>query len=281
MRSIDAGEITGAIRRLCMKANFELPADLCRTIESCAAKEQSPVGQAVLKTVIENYTYAAQNSLPICQDTGMAVVFADIGQEVMITGGDFTDAVNEGVRRGYTDGYLRCSVISDPLRRASNTNDNTPAVLHVRIVAGDRLTLTVAPKGFGSENMSRLKLFTPAAGIEDIERFVVDTVTDAGANPCPPVVLGVGIGGTAEQAMLIAKRSLLRPAGEHNPDPFYAQLEERFLQAVNRTGIGPQGLGGTVTALCVNIDFAPTHIAGLPCAVNMGCHVTRHAQETL
>lgn len=281
MRSIDAGEITEAVRRLCMKANYVLPGDLCRTIENCALTEQSPVGREVLKTVVDNFTYAAQNSLPICQDTGMAVVFADIGQEAMITGGDFTDAVNEGVRRGYLDGYLRCSVISDPLRRGSNTKDNTPAVLHVRIVKGDRLTITVAPKGFGSENMSRLKMFTPAAGIDDIEAFVVDTVTVAGANPCPPVVLGVGIGGTAEQAMLVAKRALLRPAGQRNPDPFYAQLEERILQAVNRTGIGPQGLGGTVTALCVNIDYAPTHIAGLPCAVNMGCHVTRHAQETL
>lgn len=281
MREIPAQNITGAVARLCIRANCELPHDLRRRIEEALGKEESPAGREVLRAIVENYRLAEREGIPVCQDTGMATVFADVGQDIHISGGGFEEAVNEGVRRGYREGYLRCSVVSDPVRRDRNTGDNTPAVLHTRIVPGDGLTLAVAPKGFGSENMTALKMFTPSATADDIERFVVETVEKAGANPCPPIVVGVGLGGTAEQALLLAKRALIRPAGQPNADGFYAALEKRILRAVNRTGIGPQGLGGTVTALCAQIEYAPTHIAGLPCAVCLGCHATRHASETL
>lgn len=277
MREINAQEITREIARLCVEANRELPQSLERRIRS--AEETSPVSRPVMEDLCRNLDAARDLGLPICQDTGMAVVFAQVGQEVHISG-DFTQAVNEGVRRGYVEGLLRCSVVADPLRRG-NTGDNTPAVLHVSLVPGDRLTLTVAPKGFGSENMSRLKMFTPAAGREDIIGFVAGTVREAGGNPCPPVVLGVGIGGDFELCAKLSKEALCRNVSVRNPDPYYARLEEEMLEAVNATGVGPQGFGGKVTALGVNIEAYPTHIAGLPVAVNVGCHVTRHKSVTI
>ena len=280
MREIRFDDIVTAVREACIKANTVLPDDLCAAIRAAGETEESPVGRAILGDLAENFTFAAQRGLPICQDTGMAVVFLELGQEARITGGLLEDAVDEGVRRGYLEGALRCSVVRDPLRR-ENTGDNTPAVQYLRLTAGDQLTITVAPKGFGSENMTRLKMFTPAATAEDIVDFVVESVSLAGSNPCPPVVVGVGLGGTSEVAVGLAKEALLRPLEEENPDPLYAELERRALEKVNALGIGPQGLGGSTTALGVHILTHPTHIAGLPCAVNLGCHVTRHAGATL
>lgn len=280
MREIAYSEIADAVCGLCIEANTILPADLRCAIEGARAAEASPVGRAILGDLVENYTFAAEKGLPICQDTGMAVVFAQLGQEVHITGGLLEDAVNEGVARGYAVGRLRCSVVGDPLRR-ENTGDNTPAVLHLQLAAGDKLRLTVAPKGFGSENMTALKMLNPSAGREDILAFIVDAVSRAGSNPCPPVVVGVGLGGTSEQAALLAKTALLRPVGGRSGDPFYAALEAEALERINALGIGPQGLGGSTTALSVCILPAPTHIAGLPCCVNLGCHVTRHASALL
>ena len=276
MREIDCRAITDAVEKLCIEAAVHLPQDLCALLTDAAAREESPAGAAALGDIVANFKLAAASGLPICQDTGMAVVFADIGQDVHITGGLFEDAVNEGVRRGYTNGYLRKSVVRDPLRR-ENTGDNTPAVLHVRLVAGDSLSLTVAPKGFGSENMSAMRLFLPSDSAAVIEDFIVGVADKAGSNPCPPVVLGVGLGGTIEQAALLSKRALLRDMSRPNSDPFYADMESRVLEKINRLGIGPQGFGGRTTAVKVNIDTAPTHIAGLPCVVNMSCHATRHA----
>ena len=238
------------------------------------------MGRAILGDLEENFTFAAQRGLPICQDTGMAVVFLELGQEAHITGGLLEDAVNEGVRRGYLEGSLRCSVVRDPLRR-ENTGDNTPAVQYLRLTEGDRLSITVAPKGFGSENMTKLKMFTPAAGRQEIVDFIVESVSLAGSNPCPPVVVGVGLGGTSDRAALLAKRALLRSVDTHSADPFYAEMEAEALERINALGIGPQGLGGRTTALSVAILPAPTHIAGLSCCVNLGCHVTRHASVTL
>lgn len=279
MREIRAEEITAAVKRLCIEANRELPASLERLVRESPGREESEPGKSILRDLCRNLDAAREMGIPICQDTGMAVVFAQVGQEVHILG-DFKEAVDRGVSQGYTQGLLRCSVVGDPLRRA-NTGDNTPAVLHTQLVPGDRLTLTVAPKGFGSENMSRLKMFTPAAAEEDIVSFVAETVREAGSNPCPPVVLGVGIGGDFELCAYLAKKALCRGVEEPHPDPYYAALEERMLEAVNRTGVGPQGFGGAVTALKVNIETYPTHIAGLPVAVNVGCHVTRHKTAVL
>ena len=280
MRELQYNEIVEAVRELCIQANCHLPEDVCSAIRAARETEVSPVGQAILGDLEENFTFAGERELPICQDTGMAVVFAELGQECHITGGLLSDAVNEGVARGYVEGNLRLSVVGDPLRRV-NTNNNTPAILHLTLVEGDRLTLTVAPKGFGSENMTRLKMFNPSATVEDIEDFIVDCVSVAGSNPCPPVIVGVGIGGTSEMAVLLAKKALLAPLEEHSGDPFYAEMEARVLERVNALGIGPQGLGGGVTALSVRILPYGTHIAGLPCAVNLGCHVTRHAAKVL
>lgn len=279
MREISAKEITAAVARLCVEANRELPASLEKLVREGADRETSPIGKPVMEDLARNLDAARNMRVPICQDTGMAVVFADVGQEVHIDG-DFQDAVNQGVRQGYVEGLLRCSVVADPLRRG-NTNDNTPAVLHTRLAPGDKLKIMVAPKGFGSENMSRLKMFTPAASQEDIIAFVARTVKEAGGNPCPPVVLGVGIGGDFELCAELAKRALCRDTSQPNADPFYADLEARMLQAVNETGVGPQGFGGSLTALAVNIEAYPTHIAGLPVAVNVGCHVTRHKSVEL
>ena len=276
MREINASEITAAVRQLCMKANSELPASLEQCIRCGAAQEQSEAGKSVFTDLCANLDAARQTGLPICQDTGMAVVFLQIGQDVHITGGDLREAVNAGVHAGYLDGYLRCSVVGDPLERV-NTGDNTPAVLHLDIVPGEQIRIDVCPKGFGSENMSALKMLTPAASRADIVGFVTETVRKAGSNPCPPIVVGVGIGGDFEQCAFLAKKALCRDIAVRNEKPFYAALEQEMLEAVNRLGIGPQGFGGTVTALAVNIEQAPTHIAGLPVSVNVGCHVTRHA----
>jgi fumarate hydratase subunit alpha len=276
MREITFNDIAEAVEKLCIQAAVVLPQDLGCLLEKAAETEVSPAGKAALEDIVDNFRLAAASGVPICQDTGMAVVFADIGQEVHITGGLFEDAVNEGVRRGYTKGFLRKSIVADPLRRV-NTEDNTPAVLHIRIVGGDRLSLTVAPKGFGSENMSAMQLFLPSDSLEAIEAFIVGAVDRAGSNPCPPVVLGIGLGGTIEQAALLSKRALLREAGAPNPDPYYAGMEARLLDKINRLGIGPQGFGGRTTAVAVHVEVFPTHIAGLPCVVSIGCHVTRHA----
>ncbi len=274
MREITAEAITAAVSKACVRANRELPPDLEKQLRNSTDWEESSVGKAILCDLCRNLDAAREMKIPICQDTGMAVVFAEVGQELHILG-DFEAAVNRGVREGYLKGLLRCSVVRDPLRR-ENTEDNTPAVLHTRLVPGDKLRLTVAPKGFGSENMSRLKMLTPAAKKQDILNFVVETVKLAGSNPCPPVVLGVGLGGDFELCAYLAKKALCREVSVRNPDPFYAGLEAELLEAVNETGIGPQGFGGRVTALAVNLEAFPTHIAGLPVAVNVGCHVTRH-----
>lgn len=279
MREITAREITAAVRQLCIDANRVLPADLEQTIHTCSQQEEDPTAQSILCDLCRNLDAAREMEIPICQDTGMAVVFAEVGQDLHIAG-SFEEAVNEGVRQGYVEGLLRCSVVKDPIRRG-NTEDNTPAILHTRLVPGDRLTLTVAPKGFGSENMSRLKMLTPAAKEEDIIAFVKETVELAGSNPCPPVVLGVGIGGDFELVAYLAKKALCRSVSQRNPDPYYADLEQKMLEAVNGTGVGPQGFGGQTTALAVNIETYPTHIAGLPMAVNVGCHVTRHKTVVL
>lgn len=280
MRELDCKIITEAVAKLCIEANTVLPSETAELICRAEKTEASPLGRAVLSDLRENFELAAREGLPICQDTGMAVIFADIGQDLHIKGGDFDSAVNEGVRQGYEKGLLRKSIVSDPLRRI-NTGDNTPAVIHPRIVPGDALRLCLAPKGFGSENMSAMRMFLPSCTADDILDFIAETVETAGSNPCPPVILGVGLGGTVEMAALIAKRALARPANTRNTDTFYAELEERALKRVNAIGLGPQGFGGTTTALAVNIETYPTHIAGLPCVVNVGCHVTRHAEIIL
>jgi len=280
MREISCETIAETIEKLCIEAAVLLPPDVRARIDAAAETEKSPNGRAVLKDLHDNYVLAEREGLPVCQDTGMAVVFAELGQEVHIAGGAFADAVDEGVRRGYEKGYLRKSVVRDPLRRV-NTGDNTPAVLHLRLVPGDTLRLTVAPKGFGSENMSAMKLLLPSATPDEFIDFIVETVDKAGSNPCPPVVVGVGLGGTIETAALLAKTALCRPLDIRNADSYYAELEEKALARVNCLGTGPQGFGGTTTALAVNIETYPTHIAGLPCVVNMGCHATRHATALL
>lgn len=276
MREIDVSIISDSIRELCIKANKILPDDLTGLIKNSAQTECTEPAKGIMCNLCKNIDVALDLDIPVCQDTGMAVVFAEIGQEIHFTGGSFEDAVNEGVGRGYKDGYLRCSVVGDPLRRV-NTGNNTPAVLHTRIVPGDKINLTVAPKGFGSENMSTLKMFTPSATVEDIINYVVDVVRTAGSNPCPPMVLGIGIGGDFEKCAYLAKKALCRPVSEKNADEFYADIERTILEKVNALDIGPQGFGGATTALSVAIETAPTHIAGLPVSVNVGCHVTRHA----
>ena len=280
MRTIHTDAVSDAVRELCIRANKVLSDDLTARICACADRETSALGRAVFDDMKANLAAAASLDIPICQDTGMAIVFLEVGQEAHIVGGWLEDAVNDGVSRGYTDGLLRKSVVADPLRRV-NTNDNTPAVIHTRIVPGDRLKITVAPKGFGSENMSRLRMFTPSYGRDDIIAFIAETARIVGGNPCPPMVLGVGIGSDFEGCALLAKKALCRPLDTPQPDEFYCAMEADALAAVNATGVGPQGFGGSITALAVNIETAPTHIAGLPVAVNVGCHVTRHASAEL
>ncbi len=280
MRTLSVTAITAAVERLCIEACCKLPQDVRCAIERHRAAEDGAIACTVLDQIIENYRIAEGENVPICQDTGMACVFLELGQEVHLTDGDLTEAVNEGVRRGYTNGYLRKSVVADPVRRG-NTGDNTPAMLYTEIVPGDRVTVTLAPKGFGSENMSAIKMLKPSDGIEGIKAFILETVEKAGPNPCPPIVGGVGIGGTFDKAALIAKKALLRPLDSSHPDPYYADLEAELLEQINALGIGPQGFGGRTTALAVNIETLPTHIAGMPCAVNINCHVTRHKTITL
>lgn len=280
MREVNVNEIINTVKELCIKANKVLPDDLADCIKCGLDNETKELPKSIMGDIVKNLDCAAELDIPICQDTGMAIVFAEIGQEVHIVGGGFEDAVNEGVSRGYTEGLLRKSVVWDPLERV-NTNDNTPAVIHTRLVPGDKITLTVAPKGFGSENMSRIKMFTPSATKEDIMDFVIETVIIAGGNPCPPIVLGVGIGGSFEQCAYLAKKALCRCVSVRNEKPLYAEMERELLKRVNETNVGPQGFGGKTTALAVNIETAPTHIAGLPVAVNVGCHVTRHASAEI
>ena len=279
MRTISAAAITETVARLCIQANTQLPDDIVHALNESRQSEPWPLAKQILNLLWDNMELAQQRDLPICQDTGMACVFVELGQEVHIDG-DFEAAIHEGVRQGYGEGYLRKSIVGDPLRRV-NTEDNTPAAITVRIVPGDACTLTVAPKGAGSENMSRLGMLKPADGVEGVKRFVLETVRLAGSNPCPPIVLGVGVGGFFDKVAYLAKHALLRPIDQPNPDPFYAQLEHELTEEINALGIGPQGFGGKTTCLGVSIEAAPTHVASLPVAVNMSCHVTRRATATL
>ena len=279
MREIAASRITEVVKRLCIEANCYLPQDMKTCIETSSQQETWPPAKEILERIIENYQIAQQGSRPICQDTGVACVFITMGQDVHVEG-NLAEAIHEGVRQGYRDGYLRKSVVRDPLDRV-NTGDNTPAMIYYDIVPGDKLEITVAPKGFGSENMSAIRMFKPSAGLQGIKDFILETVENAGPNPCPPIVIGVGIGGTFDKAALLAKKAIMRPLDTHHPDPFYAQLEEEMLQKVNELGIGPQGFGGRTTAIGLNIETMPTHIAGMPCAININCHVTRHKTEVL
>lgn len=279
MRELAAQQLADAVRRLCIEANCSLPGDVRQRIEDCRACESWAPARGILDKIIENYRIADEGQVPICQDTGMACVFLDIGQDVHISG-DVQKAVDDGVRLGYEDGFLRKSVVRDPLDRV-NTGDNTPAMLYVNLVPGEQVTVTVAPKGFGSENMSRIKMLKPSDGLEGVKSFVLQTVEEAGPNPCPPIVVGVGIGGTFDKAAYLAKKALMRPLDVRNEKPFYRELEQELLEKINTLGVGPQGFGGKTTALGVNIETLPTHIAGLPVAVNINCHVTRHKTEVL
>ena len=280
MRTISASEVTRAVAEICVRANYDLPSDVEQAIEKAIQAEESPLGLEILRQLLENSRIARAEGLPICQDTGLAVVFADVGQDVHVTDGDLAEAIQEGVRRGYEEGYLRKSVVAHPLDRV-NTGDNTPAVIHFEIVPGDRLRLVVAPKGAGSENMSALRMLKPSDGADGVKRFVVETIAAAGANPCPPIVVGIGLGGTMEKVALLAKKALLRDLGERSRKSLDATLEDELLELVNRTGIGPSGLGGRVTALALHVESHPCHIASLPVAVNIQCHAARHAEVTL
>ena len=275
MRIVNSEEITKAVRDMCIGANCYINDDIKKALERGVDEEKSEVGTGILKNLLNNAEIAAQNEMPICQDTGMAVFFIEIGKEVFVEGDSITEAVNKGVSAGYIDGYLRKSVVADPLRRV-NTKDNTPAVIHYDFVDGDKIKITFAPKGFGSENKSALKMLNPSDGLDGIINFVIDTVRHAGANPCPPMVVGVGIGGTMDKCAQLSKKALTRSIETPNSDPYYADLEKQLLEKVNMLGIGPQGMGGTTTALGVNIEVYPTHIAGLPVSVNINCHATRH-----
>lgn len=280
MRDVNVSEITKNIKEMCIEANHFLSEDMKKVFKNAVGSEESPLGKQVLNQLNENLSIAASDMIPICQDTGMAVIFINVGQEVHFTGGDITDAINEGVREGYVEGYLRKSVVSDPLIR-ENTKDNTPAVIHYSIVPGDKVEITVAPKGFGSENMSRVFMLKPADGIEGVKNAILTAVKDAGPNACPPMVVGVGIGGTFEKCAILAKKALTRNLEEKSDIEYVRNLESEMLEKINKLGIGPGGLGGTQTALAVNIETYPTHIAGLPVAVNICCHVNRHVKRVL
>lgn len=275
IRTVQTEIITETIKKMCIEANYSLSSDMVKAMRKAEEKEESVLGKQILAQLQDNLEIAASDMIPICQDTGMAVVFLEVGQDVHFEGGSFEDAVNEGVRRGYTEGFLRKSVVGDPILR-ENTKDNTPAVIHTRIVEGDRVKITVAPKGFGSENMSRVFMLKPAEGLEGVKNAILTAVKDAGPNACPPLVVGVGIGGTFEKCALMAKKALTREVGKHSDIPYVRKLEEEMLEKINCLGIGPGGLGGTVTALAVNVNTYPTHIAGLPVAANICCHVNRH-----
>ena len=281
MKEIHVADISAAVARLCVDACCLLPGDVCSALRARREEEPSPVGRDILEQLIRNAAIAAEERVPLCQDTGLAVVFADVGQDVRIVGGGFAEAVDEGVRRGYVDGYLRKSCVAEPLFERRNTGDNTPAVLHVRLVPGDSLRLRLAPKGAGSENKSVVRMLTPADGIEGVRGVVLDAVLAAGPNACPPIVVGVGLGGTMELAALCAKRAAVRDLCSRNADPRYAAFEDELLDMINRTGIGPQGLGGRTTALKVHVEWVPAHIASLPVAVNINCHAARHAEVVL
>lgn len=276
MRELSAAAVQRAVAGMVIDANCRISPEVLRQLERCRTQEERPLAAGILGRIIENDRLAAEQGVPMCQDTGMAVFRVQLGQDVHITGGSLEDAIQEGVRRGYREGYLRRSVVADPVFCRENTDDNTPAIIYYELTAGDGLTLTFAPKGFGSENMSALKMFTPSASREDIIDYVVDVVRRAGSNPCPPMVIGVGIGGDFEQCALLAKKALCRPVSEPNADEYYAAMESEILKKANVLNIGPQGFGGKTTALSAAVEFAPTHIAGLPVAVNIGCHVTRH-----
>jgi fumarate hydratase subunit alpha len=279
MRIIKAEDITKTVAKMCVEANTHLPCDIKKALTKAVGCEKSDIGKDILLKICENYKIAEEKEMPICQDTGMAVFFVKIGTSVFVEG-NIEDAINEGVRKGYTEGYLRKSVVKDPVNRG-NTNDNTPAVIHYEFFDGDYIEITIAPKGFGSENMSAIKMLSPSAGIEGIYDFVVETISKAGSNPCPPVIVGVGIGGTFEKCAYLAKKALTRDINQSNENEFYKEMEDTLLKRINNLGIGPQGFGGTVTALKVNIETFPTHIAGMPVAVNVGCHVTRHLTKII
>jgi fumarate hydratase subunit alpha len=280
MREIKTDAVIETVMQLCMDANYFLCTDILNALKNGMEREESDIGKGILEQLVENADLARSRRMAMCQDTGMAVVFVEIGQDAHITGGSLEQAINEGVRRGYREGFLRKSVVRDPIERI-NTGDNTPAVIHYEIVEGDRLHITVAPKGFGSENMSGLKMLKPSDGIEGVKKFILDTVEQAGPNPCPPIVVGVGIGGTMEKAAILSKRALLRPLDQRSTVPYVRELEAELLDRINKLGIGPAGLGGRVTALSIGIEVYPTHIAGLPVAVNISCHATRHAEAEL
>jgi len=281
MREINVAQITDVVAKLCIDSNYYLPEDVTKALERALEKEESELGREILADILKNAEIARTNDVPICQDTGLAVFFIELGQDVRVVGGDFNAAIDEGVRRGYKDGYLRASSVDDPLIVRKNLGDNTPAIVHVKIVPGDKIKLTIAPKGVGSENMSALGMLTPSAGVAGVKKFVVDTVDKAGSNPCPPVVVGVGIGGTIEKTALLAKQALLRTIGEYNPNPEIAKIERELLEEINNLGIGPQGFGGRMTALAVHIETFPAHIGGMPVAVNLQCHVARHKEAII
>jgi len=280
VREVSASSIADAVARACISANYFLPEDVLKALERSLEVEESPTGRDVLKQLIENAKIAREEEVPICQDTGFAVVFVDLGQEIQISGASLADAINDGVRRGYAEGYLRKSIVGHPLERV-NTGDNTPAVIHTEVVPGDKLRILVAPKGGGSENMSSVRMLKPSDGVEGVKKFVVDLVKAAGSNPCPPIIVGVGIGGTMEKAAILAKKAVLREIGQPSPKPYDAKLEQELLDLVNSTGVGPAGLGGRVTALAVNVESYPAHIASLPVAVNIQCHAARHKEVIL
>lgn len=280
MKTINVNEIIKTVKELSIEANYYLPNDVKEAIEEAEKNEKWPIANNILNKILENSQIAAAEKMPICQDTGMACVFVDIGQDVHIIGGSLEEAINEGVRQGYAEGFLRKSVVKDPLHRV-NTNDNTPALIYYNMVPGDKVKITVAPKGFGSENMSRIAMLKPSDGLEGVKNFVIETVRMAGPNPCPPIVIGIGIGGSFDKAAYLAKKALIRPVNENNTDEFYSNLEKELLEEVNKIGIGPQGFGGKTTALALNIETYPTHIAGLPVAVNINCHATRHKERVL
>ena len=281
MREVNVSEITDVVEKLCIDSNYYLPEDVKNALEKALEGEESPLGKEILQDILKNQEIARTKNVPICQDTGLAVLFLELGQDVRLIGGDLNEAINEGVRRGYEKGYLRKSTVDDPFMDRKNLGDNTPAIIHTKIVPGEKVKMILAPKGGGSENMSALAMLKPSDGVEGIRKFVLDTVEKAGSNPCPPIIIGVGIGGTIEKTTLIAKQSLLRNLGEHNPNPRIAELEKELLQQVNNLGIGPQGFGGRTTALAVHIETFPAHIASMPVAINIQCHAARHLEATI